>query len=118
MRRTETLLLPMSPENARGVCVAEFSSEVWQLAEDGPDHLLAHEWPWRMNCQIRPATVSISIETATPRSSSVRLDASAPGFGPIVSRHLTNHLEALTEAISHRAAQKMHALPSNGSADR
>jgi hypothetical protein len=100
MRRSETMTVATSPEEARAACRSALSSRVWEIEEDGDERVLAHEWPWRVNCQIRPATIVISIETAAPRSSRVRLDASAPGFGPVVSRHLRNHLEALASAIS------------------
>ncbi len=100
MRRSETLVVAASPEDARAACRSALSPRVWEIEEDGTERVLAHEWPWRLNCQTRPATIAISVETATPRGSRVRLDASAPGFGPIVSRHLANHLEALAAAIS------------------
>ncbi len=100
MKRSQTLTVAASPEEARAACRSGLSPRVWEIEEDVAGRVLAHEWPWRLTCQIRPATIAISIETATPRSSRVSLDVSAPGFGPIVSRHLINHLEALAAAIN------------------
>jgi hypothetical protein len=104
--RTETLLLSLSPERARGACRAALSPEIWELEEDRADRLVAREWPWRTNCQTRPARLEISIDSEPVQATWVRLQASAAGLGPVPARHLCNHLEGLIAAILEGAAHK------------
>jgi hypothetical protein len=101
--RSETLMLPLSPEEARAVCCSSLSPRVWELVEDGADRLVAYEWPWRMNCQTRPARLEISIQAEPAQGASVRLEACIAGFGPIPGRHLDRHLEGLEARIRKRA---------------
>lgn len=104
MRCTETLLLPMSPDDARAACRSALSPEVWELGEDTADFLVVHEWPWRVSCQVRPARLEISIVSTSPHSTLVNLEASSAGLGPIPSRHLRESLEGLIAAIRRSAA--------------
>jgi hypothetical protein len=100
--RREVLLLPISPEDARAACRSAVSPEVWELERDTTDLLVAHEWPWRMSCQIRPARLEILIRSAGPQSTLVSLEASSAGIGTLPSRHLRESLEGLAEAIRRR----------------
>ena len=117
MKRSETLMVAISSAGARAACRSALSPRVWEIEEDGAERLLAHEWPWRLNCHTHPATIAISIETVTLGSSKITLNVSEPGFGPIVSRHLVGHLEAIAAAIS-RGLAGMSVSASNGSEDR
>jgi hypothetical protein len=76
------------------------SGEVWEIEYQGRDRLVAREWPWRINCQTRPARIEIRVVSAAEGATALKLEASAPGFGPIATRHLTDHLRALEEKIA------------------
>jgi hypothetical protein len=104
MRRSDVLLLPMSSDDAREACRSALSPEVWDLGEETGDRLVAHEWPWRVSCQIRPASLEISIAAVGPESTLVSLEATSPGIGPLPSRHLRESLAGLSAAIRRTAS--------------
>jgi hypothetical protein len=83
------------------------SGEVWEIEYQGRDRLVAREWPWRINCQTRPARIEIRVVSAADGATALRLEASAPGFGPIATRHLTDHLRALEEKIRRHPAPRI-----------
>jgi hypothetical protein len=85
-------------------CRRALSREVWELEESGPDRVVASEWPWRINCRVRPARVEVRIESSIDGRTELRLEASAPGFGPIAGKHLADHLEGLEQRIREHAA--------------
>ena len=99
MTRSETLLLPVSPGEVRAACRSAVLSEVWELEQETADRLVAHEWPWRVSCQVRPTRIEISIDSAGPHGAKVRLEASTAGIGPLPARHLRNHLASLIAAV-------------------
>jgi hypothetical protein len=94
-----TVRLPVYPVEALGACRQAMSGEVWEIEYQGRDRLVAREWPWRINCQTRPARIEIRVVSAADGATELRLEASAPGFGPIATRHLINHLRGLEEKI-------------------
>jgi hypothetical protein len=104
MRRSDVLLLPICSEDARAACRSALSPDLWELGEDTADRLVAHEWPWRVSCQIRPARLEISIAASGPESTLVGLEASPAGIGPLPSRHLRESLDGLSAAIRRTAS--------------
>ena len=80
------------------------SDEVWELESGGGDRLFAREWPWRISCQIRPASIEVRAAPTDTGATELRLDASVPGFGPVPARHLANHLRGLELRIRRQAA--------------
>jgi hypothetical protein len=101
---TVTLLLPLGPAAALGACREAMSEEVWEIESVGHDRLVAREWPWRISCQTRPATVEIHATRAEQGSTKLRLDASVPGLGPIPARHLATHLRGIEQRVRRPAA--------------
>ena len=101
--RGVTIRLPVEPSSALGACHAALSPQVWDCEDHGADGLVADEWPWRLNCQSRPARIEIRIESAAQRHTDLRLDGSVPGLGPIPSMHLARHLEGLEARIREHA---------------
>jgi hypothetical protein len=102
--RSATVLVPVGPAAALEACRQALSGEVWELEEDRPDRIVASEWPWRITCRTRPARIQIWIDSARENRTELRLDASAPGFGPIAGKHLADHLDALEHRIRALAA--------------
>ena len=80
------------------------SDEVWELESGGGDRIFAREWPWRISCQIRPASIEVRAAPTDTGATELRLDASVPGFGPVPARHLANHLRGLEMRIRRQAA--------------
>lgn len=97
--RSETLQLAVPPAEAKAICRRALSTAVWELEEDGADRLVAYEWPWRINCLTRPARIEARIVAAGVDRTTLRLDASVGGFGPMPSDHLRNHLDGLIGRI-------------------
>jgi hypothetical protein len=83
------------------------SDEVWEIEDVGDDRLVAEEWPWRINCQIRPARMEIRAVSAPHGAAELRLDASARGFGPIATKHLASCLQGLMERIAHARSHRV-----------
>jgi RNA polymerase sigma-70 factor, ECF subfamily len=100
--RRATIRLPVGPVAALRACRLALSPRVWECEDRGTDGLVAHEWPWRLNCQTRPARIEIRIDSAAADRTELRLDASVHGLGPIPSRHLASHLQAVEERIRER----------------
>jgi hypothetical protein len=80
------------------------SDEVWELESGGGDRLFAREWPWRISCQTRPASIEVRAAPTDTGATELRLDASVRGFGPVPARHLANHLRGLELRIRRQAA--------------
>jgi hypothetical protein len=104
--RSATVVVPVGLAAALEACRQALSAEVWELEENGPDRIVANEWPWRISCRTRPARIQIRIDSAAGKRTELRLDASAPGFGPIVGKHLADHLEGLEQRIRDRAVPR------------
>ena len=81
------------------------SNEVWEIEGGSGDRLRAQEWPWRISCQTRPASIEVRAARTSSGATELRLlEASVRGFGPIPARHLADHLQGLEQRIRVHAA--------------
>lgn len=92
--------LKTSPTDATRACRVALSKLAWEVAaqEDGPG-LTGEELPWHLTCLTQPARVEIEILARAPAESTIALEGSMRGRGPIQTKHLTDRLASLESQI-------------------
>jgi hypothetical protein len=100
-RRRRRFDLPVASGEARRACLSALSKLSWVLSDEPGDRLLsAEQAPWRLSCcNDIAASAKISVVEVSGGRSTIELDGSMTGRGPIQSVRLPQRLASLQAQI-------------------
>ena len=102
----ETLHLDQPPEDVRRVCLDRLGRLGWEVRESQDGFEVAED-ATRLCCVESPASGHLRFRVSETGGTTLEVEASVPGFGPIASRNVRSRMALLI-----RACEKAPGEPS------
>jgi hypothetical protein len=108
-----TLDLDLGAHRVAVVCRQVFRQLAWEMRADDGSVIVAEEDATLLSCRRSPATSRLRIDPAEGGRSSVEVETTVPGFGPVSAGQARDRQLAVVRRIYARAASEMPSSASS-----